>query len=137
MCTGNPWVSSHLPQVDVKTLARQQVDYLLTHQVIVNLRHPCTVVVIVRVYAICRCSSVNHCRCRSCVYSYCSCVCSRHCSSVIVCHATDGDMAPSSCVKEGEGERSRIAHLDCVDGDNDMGITIHLSMDGRVSRGGD
>ena len=41
---------------------------------------------------------------------------------------------PSSCVKEGEGERSHIAHLDRVD--NDMGITIHLSMDGRVSQGG-
>ena len=63
-------------------------------------------------------------------------MCSRHCSSVIVFHATDGDVAPSSCVKEGEGERSRIAHLDRVDGDNDMGIAIHLSMDGRVSWGG-
>jgi len=70
------------------------------------------------------------------VCSYCSCVCSRCCSSVIVCHATDGDVAPSSCVKEGEGERSRISHLDRVDGDNDMGIAIHLSMDGRVSWGG-
>ena len=39
MCTGNPQVSSHLPQVDVKTLARQRVDYPLTHQVIVNLCH--------------------------------------------------------------------------------------------------
>jgi len=97
---------------------------------------PCTIVVVVRVYAICHCSSVNHCRCRSCVCSYCSCVCSRRCSSVIVCHATDSDVAPSSCVKEGEGERSHIAHLDHVDGDNDMGITIHLSMDGRVSHGG-
>ena len=97
---------------------------------------PCTVVVVIRVYAICRCSSVYHCCCCSCVCSYCSCVCSHCCSSVIVCHATDGDVAPSSCVKEGEGERSRIAHLDRVDGDNDMGITIHLSMDGRVSRGG-
>jgi len=96
---------------------------------------PCTVVVIVHVYTICRCSSVNHCHRRLCVCSYCSCVCSHHCSSVIVCHATDGDVAPS-CVKEGEGERSRIAHLDCVDGDNDMGIAIHLSMDGRVSWGG-
>jgi hypothetical protein len=62
-------------------------------------------------------------------------VCSHCCSSVIVCHATDGNVAPSSCVKEGEGERSHIAHLDRVDGDNDMGITIHLSMDGRVSQG--
>jgi len=40
MCTGNPWVSSHLPRVDVKTLVRQRVDYPLTHQVIINLRHP-------------------------------------------------------------------------------------------------
>jgi len=98
--------------------------------------HPCTIVVVVHVYAICRCSSVNHCHHCLCVCSYCSCVCSHRCSSVIVCHATDGDVAPSSCVKEGEGERSRIAHLDRVDGDNDMGIAIHLSMDGRVSRGG-
>jgi len=97
---------------------------------------PCTIVIIVRVYAICCCSSMNCCHCRLCVCSYCSCVCSCCCSLVIVCHATDGDVAPSSCVKEGEGERSCIAHLDRVDGDNDMGITIHLSMDGRVSQGG-
>jgi len=34
------------------------------------------------------------------------------CSSIIICHVVDGDMAPGSCVKRGEGEGCYAAHLD-------------------------
>jgi len=35
-----------------------------------------------------------------------------YCSSIIICHVADGDMAPGSCVKRGEGEGCYAAHLD-------------------------
>jgi hypothetical protein len=139
MCTGNPRVFTSTPgrcedpgtstgRLPVDTPGRRQP----MPSVVVC---PCTIIIVVCVYTICRCSSVNHCHCCSCVCSYCSCVCSS--SLVIVVRRLLFAMPlmtwPLLLVL---GERSCIAHLDCVDGDNDMGIAIHLSMDGRVSWGG-
>jgi hypothetical protein len=38
----------------------------------------------------------------------------RRCSSIVICHVADGDMAPASGVRKGQGEGGSVAHLDIV-----------------------